>query len=316
MLHRSPRAAHLLFLVVAGSWVATASALATGCGSSSSSGDGTTLPESGTLDGAPGADASEVTPDAATAADAADAGPADHIGAVFAISDTVMGAGGMTSSYRAGASFRRITRPDGTTTSKTVGPCLVETIGDGLAEQSTDLSAGGVHIEGGAKTIDLTPKTDLTYAVVSGNTSLWTGGETLTARGDGKDVPVFTTSLKAPPKITLSAPAAPAGALTVTRSAGLSATFTAGASGTVVLYFDQATGSQAFAITCTFDAKAGTAQIPAAAFAVFPAGTGTFNFYTKEASIVRPAGWEVHFTASKAIVDPAGASLTGNATFQ
>jgi hypothetical protein len=31
---------------------------------------------------------------------------------------------------------------------------------------------------------------------------------------------------------------------------------------------------------------------------------------------VRCGGWEVHFTASKAVVDPAGIALAGDATFE
>ena len=249
-------------------------------------------------------------------ADAAEAGPVDRTGSVFAISDTLTVDGGARSAYRAGASFVHTTTPDGMSTRKTVGPCLLETIGEGTAAIEEDLSAGTVHITGGAKPVDLLPRTDHTYAVVTGNESLWNGGETLTVSADGKDVPAFTTSFKAPGKITLSAPAPTAGALTVTRSAGVTATFSGTSSGAVVLYFDIASGQQAFTVTCTFDASLGSAQIPAAAFADFPAGDGTFNFYVKESRVVSPSGWQVRFTASKAIVDGAGAALVGPATFK
>ena len=133
---------------------------------------------------------------------------------------------------------------------------------------------------------------------------------------DGKDVPAFTTSLTAPSKITLAAPVVTAGALTVKRSDGVSATFSGASSGLVVLYFSATSSTMAFAATCTFDAKAGSGSVPAAAFADFPAGPGTFDFYVKQSSVVMPAGWEVHFTASKAVVDPAGIALAGDATFE
>jgi hypothetical protein len=245
-----------------------------------------------------------------------DAAPADHIGAIFAISDTTAGPSGARSSHRAGASFTHVTTPDGTTQTKTVGPCLVEIIGSGAAAQETDLSAGVVHITGGSTPIDLAPKSDNTYAPSTGATSLYEGGEALVVTAAGKDVPAFTTSMTAPGKVTLAAPVVTAGALTVKRSTGVTATFSGTSSGVVVLYFSATSASMAFAATCTFDASAGSGSVPAAAFADFPAGGGTFDFYVKQSAVVMPAGWEVHFTASKALVDPAGIALAGDATFE
>ena len=120
-------------------------------------------------------------------ADSAVAGSGDRIGAVFAISDTTAGDGGAKHAYRAGASFTHTTTPDGTTQSKTVGPCVVETIGDGTAAQEEDVSAGVVHIQGGSKNVDLTPMGDNTYAPQTAASLLFGGGETLTASAEGKD---------------------------------------------------------------------------------------------------------------------------------
>ncbi len=246
-----------------------------------------------------------------------DAGPRD-LGGIFAISDSTTVDGGPRGLHRAGAFF---THPDGidtTTTGKTVGPCLVETIGNGNAPGETDFSAGTLHLTGGVKSIDLVPNAQKAYDPVTGSTSLWSGGEMLTVSADGKDVPAFTVSLVAPGKLTMTAPALPQGAanLSVTRSAPFSATWTGTSSGQVVLYFDAATGANAFSATCTFDASALKAEVPAAAFADFPAQDGTFNFYTKQAAVASPPGWTVRFTASSAIVDPTGASATGYATFK
>lgn len=258
--------------------------------------------------------------DEASATDAADAAPADHIGAIFAISDTTAVDGGAKSSHRAGASFTHVTVPDGATQTKTVGPCVLEIIGEGTAAQETDVSAGTVHLTGGAAAIDLAPMSDNTYAPSTGATALYAGGETLVVTADGKDVPAFTTSLTAPSKVTLAAPVVASGALTVKRSSGVTATFssaaTGAAAGSVVLYFSATSTTMAFALTCTFDASAGTGTIPAAAFADFPAGPGTFDFYVKQASRVVVAPWDIHFTASKAVVDPAGIALAGDATFE
>ncbi len=264
------------------------------------------------------------TPDDAGADAATDGGaagdattaPADHIGAIFAISDSTAKDGGVKGSYRAGASFTHVTRPDGTTQTRTVGPCVIELIGSGPAEEGTDQSAGAVHLTGGSKAIDLTADNANSYAPATGSTSLYNGGETLVVTADGKDVPAFTTSLTAPSAITLAAPAVTAGSLTVKRSTGVNATFSGASAGSVVLYFSATSSTMAFAATCTFAAVAGTVSVPAAAFADFPSGDGTFDFYVKESRVVRPSGWEVHFTASKAVVDPAGIALAGQATFE
>jgi hypothetical protein len=295
-------------------------AVGVGAGCSSSTNE-VPSPADAAFESATPADASaDDAADGAIATDAADAAPADHIGAIFAISDTTAVDGGAKSSFRAGASFTHVTVPDGATQTKTVGPCLLEIIGEGTAAQETDVSAGAVHLRGGAAAIDLAPKSDNTYAPSTAPSSLYSGGEMLVVTGDGKDVPAFSTSLTAPSKVTLAAPAVVSGALTVKRTNGVTATFSSAvsgaAAGSVVLYFSATSTTMAFALTCTFDASAGGGTIPAAAFADFPAGPGTFDFYVKQTSRVVVAPWDIRFTASKAVVDPAGIALAGDATFE
>ncbi len=256
--------------------------------------------------------------DATTASDtsAPDAAPAaQNLGFVFAISDSTATDGGTAGSYTTGAHFDRDTKPDPTVTSLTVGPCLVETFGSGTPPTDVPASAGIFHVSGGTKTVDVTPKSDGTYDPVSGATSLWSGGETLVVTGDGKDVPAFMTSLVAPAKLTLTAPAVAPSGLTVTRSMPFTATWSAATSNDVVLYFDTTSGSSAYSVTCTFKASDGMAQVPAAAFAGFPAGAGTFNFYAKASSTVTPAAWTVRFTATSSLVVPSGDQATGQVTF-
>lgn len=284
------------------------SAVTAGCGDSTAAPGATDAGSE--VDAA--SDGSLLTP----ASDAGDAGPSDYTGSIFAISDTTVIDGGAKSAHRAGAFFAHRLSPDQTTVSKTVGPCTVDILGDGARAKDDIQSAGVVHLEGGLKNVDLTPKADGSYAVVTGASALWAGGETITARGEGKAVPPFQTSLKAPTKVTLTAPAAPAGTLTVTRGAGVTATFAPAASGTVVLYFDAATQTNAYSLTCTFPATSGSGVIPAAAFADFPAGGGTFDFYVKEVSEVAVDAWRLRFTASTAMVDAAGSALAGEAVFQ
>ncbi len=273
---------------------------------------------SGTADGGTdGGPELEGGADAAVDADE-DSGVPGDLGGIFAISDSITVDGGPAGLHRAGAFFTHSTGVDTTTLAKTVGPCLVETIGNGNTPDETDLSAGVIHITGGTKSIDLVPTAKKTYDPVSGSVVLWNGGEMLTVKGEGKDVPAFTTSLVAPSKLTMTAPALPSSSanLSVTRSAPFSATWSGTSSGLVVLYFDVATGSNAFSATCTFKASDGKAEVPAAAFADFPAIDGTFNFYVKEAAVASPPGWTIRFTVSSAIVGPAGASAIGQATFK
>jgi hypothetical protein len=244
--------------------------------------DATTATPDGGTDSATAPEAEPI--DAATDTSAEDAAPGD-LGGIFAISDSFTVDGGARALHRAGAFFTHSTGVDTTTTSKTVGPCFVETIGNGNTPDEIDMSAGTIHITGGAKSVDLVPTTKRTYDPVSGSVALWTGGETLTVAADGKDVPAFTTSLVAPSKLTMTAPAlpSPSGDLSVTRSAPFSAMWSGVSTGLVVLYFDAATGANAFSATCTFKASDGKAEVPAAAFADFPAASGTFNFYVKQA---------------------------------
>ena len=262
-------------------------------------------------------------PDASISLDAApaDAGAAPSsgkVGGVFAISDSVLVDGGVRGSHRAGAFFVQRSGEDTTTIARTVGPCLVEKLGGGKAPEERDVSAGAMRVTGGTKTIDLVPSAKGTYAAISRNDSLWVGGETLTVTADGKDVPAFTLRLVAPSKVTLTAPALPTAksSLEVTRRMPFLATWRPAASGEVVLYFDMATGANAFSATCNFRASAGAGEVPAAAFSDFPAGDGTFNFYAKEASAVAPVDWSVRFTASSAMVGADDRRAEGTATFR
>ena len=288
---------------------ATLTAAWAGCSSDSATVGGTSATDGGN-------EAGPQDNDAGADAPTTEAGASDMVGSIFAISDTTAADGGTRSNYRAGGSFRHVTKAGTLSTQKTVGPCVVETFGSGDQAVEEDLSAGALRFEGGSKTVDVSPNTDKTYDPVTGNVALWSGGETLTVRADGKDVPAFMMSLTAPSKITLTAPVAAAGDLTVMRSAGLTATFTGVSSGDVVLYFDATGGSAAYSATCTFKPSAGTGTIPAAAFADFPAVEGTFDFYVKADTSGGPPGWDVRFTVTSALVDGAGSVLAGRATFQ
>jgi hypothetical protein len=78
-----------------------------------------------------------------------------------------------------------------------------------------------------------------------------------------------------------------------------------------VLYFDTASSLKAVTTTCTFKASDGKAEVPAEAFADFPASSGTWQAYSLQLGEATPAGWGVRFTMSSGAIDPAGASVQG-----
>jgi hypothetical protein len=121
----------------------------------------------------------------------------------------------------------------------------------------------------------------------------------------------------APSTITLTSPPdAGAGAdLPVPRDKPFAATWTGASSGNVVLYFDIATSTEAFALTCRFDPSDGTGEVPAEALAHLPAGTGSFNFYVLEQTSATPGEWKIGFSASSTVVDGSGSATTGYASF-
>jgi hypothetical protein len=83
----------------------------------------------------------------------------DKTGSIFAISDVQSTDAGARSTYRAGASFRRILMADTRITSRTIGPCLLETFGAGTQAREEPRSAGTIQINGGAVSAHHDPHT-------------------------------------------------------------------------------------------------------------------------------------------------------------
>lgn len=299
--------AHVLPLpLLAGLAVACSDDAVSSAGSSPAGDDGGVTVEDG---GVPPVDGGQ--PDAATTLP--EAPPTGNRGAVFLTSDPTS----PQAFHSAGAYFVARATADQSVTRKTVGPCTVEIFGDGASPKETERSAGTLTFTGLAKAVTLPPAVDKTYDGVNGSGPLWTGGETITVTAAGADVPSFTTTLTAPSKLTLTAPALQAGTpLKVTRSAGLDAAWTGASSGDVVLYVDAASGSSAFSTTCAFPASAGKGTIPAAALADFPAGAGTFNLYVKTVSVLTPPDGYVRVTASSLLVEGTGRGTAGDAAFE
>ncbi|MFO0679398.1 MAG: hypothetical protein U0169_22925 [Polyangiaceae bacterium] len=301
-------------LALAGAGFAT---LVGGCGSTTS--------EAPASDAGPGGGDAASASDATTkdaAADAettSDAGSTAKVGAIFVIHDayefvpasadggsdaSTDDAGPVTkASSRAGAYFVKREGPAAPTTPKTIGPCVVETFGASVKPIETALSAGTLTVSGGTRALTLTPTATKAYATESSSTlGLWTGGSTLTFRAEGADVPAFEASLVAPSKLTLTEPVPAAGSLALVKADGLHVAWTGSSSGRVVFYFDAATSNVAASATCSFDAAAGSGDIPAGAFADLPGSQGTFEFYVKNTTTTDAAGVSIVVTASSLLV--------------
>ena len=265
--------------------------------------------------GVSGEDASAAPSDAETDAGAALPEPpaTGNRAAIFVTSDVTTA----RSEHTAGAAFFTRTAADQSFTRKTVGPCVVDTYGSGAGPKDTDRSAGKITISGGTKSAVLLPEADGTYTTVNGQGALFAGGETLTITAQGAAVPAFVLSLVAPSKLTLSAPALPAsGPLKVTRSAGITASWTGTSAGVVVVYLDAAGGASAYAATCSFPASSGSGVVPAAALADFPAVAGTYSIYAKTVAVQTPADGYLRATASTLLVNAGGAGAAGDAQFE
>jgi hypothetical protein len=161
-------------------------------------------------------------------------------------------------------------------TEERVGECFVYTCPTNPVPP-TYRSAGQVTVTGAAVPATLMPQADNTYDVVSSSTqTMFDGGETLTATGGGAEVPAFTVSVVAPSRTTLIAPPKPSGSITIDRGQGFQASWTGGGAGLVFLYFGGPAGS-GVSMSCGYPASGGTANVPASALAMVPAGMGSFS---------------------------------------
>lgn len=180
--------------------------------------------------------------------------------------------------------------------------------------------ASTIMVTGGAMDVTLMPDALGAYAPVSGASSLWAGGETLTYQALGATVPAFSAMLTAPPHITVIAPAfSVAARVTIDRTMPLTARWTGGSMGTTANVVVSVTGVDAAAgtvvATCTYAAPAGEGTIPLEVIGLFAVGDGTFTVSTSTSTMAEPGGgWMVTLSASS-IGARTGGLATGIATF-
>jgi hypothetical protein len=200
----------------------------------------------------------------------------------FVSGTTTVRAGSISATFRLASSL--------VCTEEVVGDCFIYMCPTN-PPPPTYQSAGTITVTGAALPATLMPLGDDTYDVVSTTTqTMFDGGETITASGTGGDVPAFSVSVTAPSRVTLTAPAKPAGSLAINRGQDFQASWTGGGAGLVFLYFS-ATG---ITMSCGYPASGGTATVPAGALAMIPAGMGSFSAASVSNNTTDVGDWRIY----------------------
>ena len=188
-------------------------------------------------------------------------------------------------------------------TTTTDGPCSISacTSGGGDAGGSpVSASAGTIQVTGGSKPVQLTPSGS-TYTAVSGQTTLWSGGEQLEAIGAGAEVPAFDLKVTAPGYVTITVPTWPAagGKVPITRTQPFAVAWTGGGAGNVVVGISATSGAQSTTLSCSFPASGGSGTVPATALGKLPAAAPTAGISITGSNVTEAvvSGWALRVNA-------------------
>ena len=169
------------------------------------------------------------------------------------------------------------------------------------------ITLSGARIPAGTT---LTPGANGKYPTLSETgVDAWSGGETLTVKSAGGEVPAFSGTLTAPaPTVTLTAPVmAPPQKTEIDRSRALAVTWSGAGAGTIVVSASALGGGGGSAsVSCRFDATKGSGQIPTKLLAKLPAGDGAFGASISTTSQVKAADYVVTLLASSIVKNAAG----------
>lgn len=183
----------------------------------------------------------------------------------------------------------------------------------------TYVSGGTITVMGLSAPITLVPRVDKTYEPFSSDGHmLFAGGETVTIKGTGADVPAFTLSVTLPSRPSITSPTKPAGngALTINRAQDFSVAWSGG-TGKLYAFVGNPAGAAGGTLYCEFDAAAGTGTIPSGALARLSPGMGSFGAYSYVRTSVDVADWRVYGGANFQAVWASDGSFAGaNATVQ
>lgn len=153
----------------------------------------------------------------------------------------------------------------------------------------------GVLVNDGSMT--LTPG-GYGYQTVSGSVAFFKGGETvgISAPGNPSGAPAFTTSLKAPASMTVTAPTFDAQAKVIVSSgASLPVAWQSASAGEVVVQIASGTSAKSATARCAFPASAGSGAVPASVLtSVYGIGAQTSVTVSAESrDVQKPDGWEI-----------------------
>jgi hypothetical protein len=237
-------------------------------------------------------------------------------------------AGTEYASYSFSAAFTHGTYDPGSSTCdfRDDGPCRITDCTteptDGGTPAYEAASAGTVSLAGANKPLTLVPDASGSYAVVSGQEKLWSGGAALAISAAGDEVPAFQATLYGAVPALLTSPALPPAGTPVTLSTKtpLSIAWTGAGGGKMMAMLTRSVTSgttRTVMVSCSFEASAGSGTVPASAMAAIPPGPdGTFQVLGGDAKEIDASGWTVNVQEYVPAVTAGGAVASGMATYQ
>jgi hypothetical protein len=167
-------------------------------------------------------------------------------------------------------------------------------------------SAGTISVEGLPMAVSLTLMTSGMFAgqynVFQQYTPMFSGGETLTVRAGGGEVPAFMNLVTAPPEPTVSAQLPSP----LSRNQDLPLGWSGGGAGQLRVSVSVQQAMTSAGLECSFSSSAGAGAIPAQALQMLPAGQAVFGFTVVSANDFFAGAWQVELAATTGVLLPAG----------
>jgi hypothetical protein len=199
------------------------------------------------------------------------------------------------------------------TVSNRMGDCYVQE----CTNARNYVSDGTVTISAGdaSAPITLTPGANQQYTPFTMMAVLFQAGQTVSVSTSGGTAPAYTASAAMPSRITISAPAKPAGALSIDRAQDFTVAWTGGAVGDVELLASSTASPNKYVI-CEVLQSAGTGTIPGALLSMMPSGAGAISVDGWSRTTKVEADWGLYFSLFGNSLWPDGSLATISATFQ
>lgn len=263
-----------------------------------------------TPDGGPTTDAGASDASPSDASSTADAAAPANVGFITLLSDTAPPHARASATFLTGG-------PAYLCSEQPAGPCILYrcTPRPGAGTRPAP-HAGPIQLTGLTQPLDFTPATDGTYPVsILQTTSLWTGGETLTASAPGATVPAFTTTVTTPRRITLSAPTLPTGDWLIDRAQPLALTWSGATTEDLIVTLGIIT-IDPVELECVFPASAGTGTLPAAALGLLPAGDAYYTIVSRTRRQVDVSDWRITLRTDTDAILPDARLVSGQAVLR